>query len=106
MKTNNDDFSGLEYNTELNVSGVFTFVAPDGKYFKAELDISPKSFLDVIAKHCIRKPFPWQEFVRFSETEQAEELRKKPSSKRKGTYKPAGNVNSIIASLVEEKVTA
>lgn len=106
MKTRNDDFSGAEYEQSLNISGEFTFNSPDGKYFKAELDVSPNSFLNVIVKNCIRKPFPWQEFHRFTEEELAKELREKPASRRKGTYKPATNVNAIIASLVEDKVTA
>lgn len=103
MKTRNDDFSRESYPEENNVQATFAFKALDGKYYKAELDISPSSFINVVAKHCIRKPFPWAEFVRFTEEEQA----KQPAnSRRKGTYKPAPNVNGIIASLIEEKVTA
>jgi hypothetical protein len=105
MKTRNDDFSGAEYPQEHNIGMELTFSSPDGKYYKATLDVSPSSFLGTIVKACIRKPFPWEEFVRFTEAEQAEELRKKPSSKRKGIYKPATNVNAIIATLVEEKIS-
>lgn len=105
MKTRNDDFSGNEYAQELNIAGTFEWNSPDGKYYKAELDISPSSFLSVIAKHCIRKPFPWSEFKRFTDAELENEKRTKPNSRRRGTYSPAGNVNAMIASTVEEKAT-
>ena len=103
MKTRNCDFSGKTYAQELNIAATFEFNAPDGKYYKAELDISPESFIGFIARNAVVKPFPWQLFTRFT----AEELAKQPANSRKrGTYTPAGNVNSIIASLIEEKVSA
>jgi len=106
MKTNNDDFSNLSYPKEHNISGEFKFNDLEGNYYTLELDFSPQSFLNVVGKNCVRKPTPWAKFHRFTEQEQAEELRNKPQSKRKGTYKPAPNVNQIIASLIDEKVTA
>ena len=79
------------------------FRDPNGNYYKAELDVSPESFIGVIARNVIVKPFPWQKFTRFTDEEQA----KQPAnSRKKGTYSPAPNVNQIIASLITEKVTA
>lgn len=102
MKTRNDDFSGKEHPQEHNIQSEFKFTAPDGTYYKLELDFSPKSFLDVIGKHCIRKPVPWQKFTEFTEAEKA----KLPAgTRRRGTYAPALNVNSVIATLVSEEIS-
>jgi len=99
MKTNNDDFSGKEYPKEQNIRGVFDFNDAEGAYYKVELDFSPSSFLSVVAKNCVRKPFPWSKFKRFTD----EEMNKLPSgSRKKGIYSPAPNVNQIIASMVQE----
>ena len=103
MKTRTDDFSGKNYPQEHNVQLELKFTSPEGKYYKATLDVSPESFLGIISKHCLVKPFPWEEFTSFT----PEELAKLPAnSKRRGTYKPAPSVNSIIASLISEKVSA
>jgi len=105
MKTNNDDFSNASYPKEHNISASFKFNDLEGNYYTLDLDFSPQSFLNVVGKNCIRKPTPWAKFNRFTDEEQAQELKRNPSSRRKGLYKPAPNVNSIIASLIEEKVT-
>lgn len=106
MKTNNDDFSNASYPKEHNISGTFKFTDLEGNYYTLDLDFSPQSFLNVIGKNSIRKPTPWAKFQRFTEEELAQERKVKPNSKRQGIYKPAPNVNSIIASLIEEKVSA
>lgn len=106
MKTNNDDFSNESYPKEHNISAQFKFSDLEGNYYTLDLDLSPQSFLNVVSKNCIRKPTPWAKFVRFTDEELAQELKRKPNSKRQGIYKPAPNVNQIIASLIEEKVTA
>ena len=101
MKTRNCDFSGKEYPEENNISATLQFRSAEGKFYKAELDISPTSFVNLIAKNSVRKPFPFEEFVPFTEAQLAEYKMKSPNGKRKGTYKPA-NVVPIIASLIEE----
>lgn len=102
MKTRNDDFSGKEYPQEQNIAMTCTFNDAEGNYYKLELDVSPSSFINVVAKNLVRKPAPWAKFKRYTD----EELAKLPAnSRKKGTYTPAPNVNQIIASLIEEKVT-
>jgi len=100
MKTRQDDFSNHSYPEENNIAGSFTFKASDGKYFKLELDFSPASFMNTIAKNAIRKPLPWGEYIKHSTEEE-----KKKYNGRNGHYEPAKNVSQIIASLIEEAPT-
>jgi hypothetical protein len=103
MKERSDDFSNERHAEENNIALTVEFRDATGNYYKAELDLSPRSFLDVVAKNCRVKPFPWQKFTRFT----AEEQSKQPANSRKrGTYTPDKSVNSIISSLIEEKITA
>ena len=98
MKTRKDDFSELSHPEEQNVSGTFAFRNTDGKYYKAEVDFSPESFMNVIVKNCRTKPFPFGEYVKHQSEEE-----KKQYNGRAGHYVPAKNVTQIIASLIEEK---
>lgn len=100
MKTRKDDFSPLSHPEEQNVEGQFVFKNTDGKYYKATVDLSPSSFMNFVVKNCLTKPFPWGEYVKH--TTEAETTQ---YNGRKGHYIPAKNVNGIIASLIEEKVT-
>ena len=101
MKSRNDDFSNGTHPEENNITAKFGFRSAEGKYFALELDFSPSSFLEVIQRNCIRKPLAWQEYVKHTTEEQ-----KKEYAGRAGHYVPAKNVSQMIASLVEEKVTA
>jgi|SRR6185503_18796507 len=102
MKERSDDFSNNRHPEEHNIAMTLEFRDASGTFYKAELDMSPSSFLDILVKSCRIKPFPWQKFTRFT----AEEKAKQPAnSRRQGTYAPDKSVNSIIASLVEEKIT-
>lgn len=98
MKTRNDDFSETNHAEEQNIAGGFTFKNTDGKYYRLDLDLSPSSFMRVISANCIRKPLPWQEYVKHQTDEE-----KNQYNGRAGHYVPAKNVTQIIASLIEEK---
>lgn len=106
MKTRTCDFSGRSHAEENNISASFSFRDASGNYYTAELDVSPESFLSLIGSKTVIKPFPWTKFVPFTETEMSQYKAKSPNGKRKGNYVPDKGVNSIIASLVSDKITA
>lgn len=99
MKTRQDDFSTTSHNEEDNVAVSVTFRGADGGYYKADLDMSPASFLRVIKNNAVR-PIQFQKYIKHSTEEE-----KKQYNGRAGHYEPAKNVVAMIASLVEEKPT-
>lgn len=96
MKTRQDDFSNNSHAEENNVALSVTFKGADGGYYRAELDMSPASFIRVIKGNAVR-PVQFQKYVKHSTDEE-----KKQYNGRAGHYEPAKNVIQMIASLVEE----
>lgn len=63
MKTVRDDFSGNEHSTEDNVKLAISF--SDGEnYYKAEIDASPQSVMDFVAKNMKTKVIPFGRYVK------------------------------------------
>lgn len=82
MKTVRDDFNGNEHSTEDNVKIAISFSDGD-TYYKAEIDASPKSVMDFIAKNMKSKNIPFGRYIKHVTDEEI----KKYNGKR-GRYEP------------------
>lgn len=83
MKTVRDDFTGSEHSTEDNVKVAISF--SDGEvYYKAEIDASPKSAYEFIAKNMKGKQIPFGRYIKH--TSDAEKAK---YAGKNGHYEPA-----------------
>ena len=83
MKTVRDDFTGAEHSTEDNVKVTVSFSDGDS-YFKAEIDASPQSVIEYIAKNAKGGALPFGRYIKHI----SEEDKKKYNGKA-GHYEPA-----------------
>lgn len=100
MKTVRCDFTGNEFDTENRIGASFTF-SNDGKFYRADLDVSPEAFMKFIVGNIRGKNIPFGRYVKHTTEEEKAQYRGKA-----GHYEPAKNVIGLIASLqaVEQSV--